>query len=206
MKIFSNFMLLVLCIVLNASAFACKGSVVLFQDDFSKMDPAWGVANDQQSVSNNKFIIQPAPNMTHTSLNQANLFQDVDFCADVKLANGDSSNYGGGIVFWAKDYNDNYYLYVLGDGSYYVSRYVNGRFLNPVPTTKDPVINKGNAVNHLRVVTKGNQATIYINDKQLATFTGQPPDGGSLIGFAGDSPANSKNTWEFSNLKITKPQ
>lgn len=207
MKILSYLALILTLMMINIGAFACKGSVVLFQDNFSKLDPSWGVTNDVYSVSNNVFTIQPNLNMTAFDINQANVFQDMDYCVDIQLLKGDDSKAGGGLAFWAKDTNDYYYLYILGDGTYYVSRYVNGRTLYPVSSQKDSAINTANgAVNHLRVVTKGNQATIYINDKQLATFTGQPPEGGGLIGLQGDSPTNIRNSWGFSNLKITKPE
>jgi len=57
----------------------------------------------------------------------------------------------------------------------------------------------------LRVVTKGRQATAYINDKEVATFSGQPPPGGGCIGLYGQS-GKSQNIWQFSNLKVTSPQ
>lgn len=201
-----SFILLSIMLTISTSALACKGTEVLFQDNFSKLDPAWGTPNDEQTVSNNKLVLVPRLNISHTDLNQSNLLKDIDYCVDIKLAKGDSSLAGGGVTFWAKDYNDYYYFYIYGDGSYNVGRFVNGRILNLVPLQKNLVVNTASgAVNHLRVVTKNNQATIYINDKELATFTGQPPEGGSLIGVAADSPPKIKNTWEFSNLKITKP-
>jgi hypothetical protein len=52
------------------------------------------------------------------------------------------------------------------------------------------------------VVTKGRQATAYINDKQVATFPGQPPVGGGCIGLYGQS-GKSQNIWQFSGLEVT---
>ncbi len=60
-------------------------------------------------------------------------------------------------------------------------------------------------INRLRMVTKGNEATAYINGTEVVTFSGQPPDSGSFIGVFGDSPTNSQNVWEFSDLKVIKP-
>lgn len=179
---------------------------ILFQDNFSKMDPAWGTPNPEKRIEHNAFILEPNLGMTYDVVNQAGLYQDMDYSVDVKLAKGDGKDFGGGSAFWAKDVNDYYFLYILTDGSYYIGRYAGGRYLYPVSTTKDPAIKPGvGAVNNLRVVTKGNQATIYINGKQMITFSGQVPDGGGLIGLAGDSGKTVKNTWEFSNLKVSKP-
>lgn len=190
----------------NLTAFACKGSVVLFQDNFAKLDPSWGSTNDEKWVNNGKLILQPDLRMAYDVTNQANVFQDMDYCLDVRLAKGDGESAGGGLVFWAKDNNDYYFLYTLTDGSYFVGRYTGKRYIYPVSNHKSSAINTAvGAVNHLRVVTKGNQATIYINDTEMTTFTGQPPEGGGLIGVSGDSGSNVKNTWEFSNVKVTKP-
>lgn len=207
MKTICYAILLIILMMTNTSVLACKGTEVLFQDDFTKLDSSWGVSNDVYSVSNNMFILQPNLNSYAFDINQSNVFQDMDYCVDVKLLKGDDSTVGRGIIFWAKNTSDYYYLYIMGDGTYFVNRFLNGRILYPVPAQKDSSINTANgAVNHLRVVTKGTQATIYINDKQLVTFTGQPPEGGGLIGLEADSPASVRNSWGFSNLKITKPQ
>lgn len=213
MKKVSYLILLIMTLLLaNTNAFAAKQ--VLFQDNFKKLDPSWGVTTETQKVENNQFIIIPKVDMTHYDINQSGVYQDVDYSVDMTLLKGDGTKAGAGIIFWAKDSNDYYYLYVLADGTFYVGRYINNRFLYPVSSQKsDAIKTTPGAVNHLRVVTKGNQATIYINDKQLATFTGQPPEGGSLIGLSGDSPTKSQdnkpditNTWGFSNLKVTKPE
>lgn len=206
LKLISCLLFTIFLILASSPGFACKGTDVLFQDNFSKMDPSWGTPNPQKRVENNAFVLEPNLGITYDVVNQTVLLQDMDYCIDVKLAKGDATTYGGGLVFWAKDVDDYYFLYILTDGSYYVGRYAGGRYMHPVGIQKTQAINTSpGAVNHLRVVTKGNQATVYINDAQLATFTGQVPEGGGLIGVAGDSGKSVKNTWMFTNLKITKP-
>ena len=77
------------------------------------------------------------------------------------------------------------------------------RWLQPVGWIESEAIKKGiGQVNKLRVVTKGHQATAYINDKQVTTFNGQPPPGGGCIGVSGGSPENAQNTWQFTNLQV----
>ena len=64
-------------------------------------------------------------------------------------------------------------------------------------------MNKGiGQVNKLRVVTQGHQATAHINEKQVATFYGQPPQGGSCIGLSGGSGNGLQNTWQFANIQV----
>jgi hypothetical protein len=41
------------------------------------------------------------------------------------------------------------------------------------------------------VVTQGHQATAFINDKQVTTFIGQPPQGGGCVGVSGGSAENA---------------
>ncbi len=191
----------------SKSALACKGSQVLFEDNFAILDPSWGDQNANLSVANGKLTIQPEVNQSYTVINQANLFEDMDACVKISLAKSDDPNYGGGFVFWAKGYNDYYYLMITGDGWFTVRRWTNNRSLEPVPWRQNSALKKTlGEVNLVRVMTKGSEAKVYINDTEVITFKGQPPEGGGFIGFTGNSPANvkNKNVWEFSELKVTK--
>jgi len=193
----------------SENALACKGSQVLFEDNFATLDPGWGETNANLSVTNGKLTIQPELNQSYTVINQANLFEDMDACVKISLGKSDNANYGGGLVFWAKGYNDYYYLMITGDGWFTVRRWTNNRSLEPVPWRQNSALKKTlGDVNLVRVITKGSEAKVYINDTEVITFKGQPPEGGGFIGLTGNSPANvqNKNVWEFSELKVTKPE
>ncbi|MBI2485449.1 MAG: hypothetical protein HYW01_00515 [Deltaproteobacteria bacterium] len=193
----------------NRSAFACKGSQVLLEDNFSTLDPAWGEKSANLSVSSGKLIVQPEVNSSYVLLNQGNIFEDIDACVKLTQVKSDDPTYSAGLIFWAKDTSDYYYFLVTSDGWYSVKRWVNQRSLAPVDWRKSPAIKNGlGQTNHLRVVTKGNKATVYVNDTELITFSGQPPQGGSFVGMIAFSPekATNKNVWEFSELKVTKPE
>jgi hypothetical protein len=196
----------IIFLVVTKDALACKGSQVLYEDNFATLDPAWGAQNDKQSVKDGKLVIQPEVNSSWSDINQGNVFEDMDACVKVVIAKADDPTWGGGFIFWAKDYNDYYYLLITGDGQYAVKRWVNGRSLSPVDWRESPAIKKGvGQTNELRVVAKGNQATVYINDTEVITFKGQPPQGGGFVGVRGSSAEKSPIVWEFSDLKITKP-
>jgi hypothetical protein len=185
---------------------ACKGSQILYEDKFATMDPSWGTPSQKQTVSSGKFIIQPEANKSSTALNQGIAFEDMDACVTVTLAKSDDPAYGGGLVFWAKDFDDYYYLQLSGNGYFQIARWANGRFLYPVPWRENASVKQGvGQTNQLEVITKGNQATVYINGTEVVTIKGQPPQGGGLIGLKGDSSEKSQSIWEFSDLKITKP-
>jgi hypothetical protein len=192
---------------LTKTVLACKGSQVLLEDNFATLDPAWGDVNANLSVANGKLVVQPEINSSYVLLNQANIFEDIDACVRLTQVKSDDPTYSAGLIFWAKDSSDYYYFLVTSDGWYAVKRWVNQRSLSPVPWRESPAINKGlGQTNQLRVVTKGTQATLYVNDTELVSFKGQPPQGGGFVGVIAFSSekATNKNVWEFSELKVTK--
>ena len=178
------------------------GGDVLYEDDFTNLDPSWGTPGDILSVKDGKLVLKPALNTTQSVLNQSNVFDDADIEVEVTLFSGDPI-VAGGLVFWAKDYSNFYCLCVDGKGSFKISHFVTDRWLTPVGWTESNAINKGVAqANKLRVVTKGRQATAFINDKQVITINGQPPQGGGCVGVSGGSAQDSQNTWQFANLRV----
>jgi glucose/mannose transport system substrate-binding protein len=190
-------MLLLLHPVLSA-----LGGDVLYEDDFTNLDPSWGTPGDILSVKDGKLILKPALNTTQSVLNQSNVFDDADIQVEVTLSSGDPI-VAGGLIFWAKDYSNFYCLCIDGKGSFKISHFVTDRWLTPVGWTESDAINKGvEQSNKLRVVTKGRQATAFINDKQVITINGQPPQGGGCVGVSGGSAQDSQNTWQFADLRV----
>ena len=59
--------------------------------------------------------------------------------------------------------------------------------------------------NELRVVTKGNEATLYVNETEFAKFTGMAPDNGQQIGVFAESPESGTARYAFDDLKVTRP-
>ena len=177
-------------------------STILFEDDFAKLDPGWDIIGDTHTEKN-KLIVQPPPSKTYITLYKANLFDDMDASVDVHLAKGTSA---AGLTFWGTDTENCYFAEVLPlTGQYCVGRYLKNRLLFPVTWRDSNLVKKTpDALNKLRVVTKGSSATIFINGKEMITFKGQPPDGGGFIGtIAGSN--DDQNSWEFSNLIIKNP-
>ena len=178
------------------------GADVLYEDDFTNLDPSWGTAGDILSVKDGKLILKPVLNTTQSVLNESNVFDDADIQLDVRLSAGDPV-VPGGLIFWAKDYTNFYCFSIAANGSFKISHFVVDRWLTPVAWTESAAINKGiGQDNKLRVVTRGRQATAYINDKQVITINGQPPQGGGCVGISGGSAQNTQNTWEFASLRV----
>ena len=67
-------------------------------------------------------------------------------------------------------------------------------------------IKKGEgAENQIKVATKGTKATIFINGKEVISLTGQPPQGGTLVGFKVASGPEGANSVGFSNFQLVQP-
>jgi hypothetical protein len=188
----------------SSSVWACKGKKVLFEDNFATLDPAWGTPSANLSAKNGKLILQLGGVTMFSVINQAHRFEDMDACVKVRLAKSDNPKTPGGLIFWARDSNNYYHLLVSGAGTFSVDRKVGVRWDTVVWLRDEAAVKKDiGEVNHLRVVTKGNQATLYINDKEVVSFKGEPPQGGSSVGIVGESWEESQSVWEFSDLKIT---
>jgi hypothetical protein len=185
---------------------ACTGNQVLYQDNFQSLASNWGTADNFHSVKNGQLLVTPPLNLVYMYFSSGNIFNDMDACLDVEITTGGPklSHTFGGIAFWSVDVNNTYYLAIGPTGTYSVARYAANRFFSIVGWTANPAIKTGlNQVNHLRVVTKGNQATLYVNDQQVSVITGQPPQGGSEIGVIAESGPGTRDVWALLNLKIT---
>ncbi len=180
---------------------------VLFEDKFATLDPAWGVPSAILSANDGKLIITPAKNYTSTYLYQGNVFpNDMEASYIMTFVEAGEPTYGSGLLFWAKDYTEYYCLLINANGWFAVQQLVDGRYLMPVAWCESDAIWKGEGrENQVKVVTKGNQATVFVNEKEVVHFDGQPPGGGSLIGFKVGSGPYDPNSVAFSNFQVVQP-
>jgi hypothetical protein len=180
---------------------------VLFEDKFTSLDPSWGAPGPIMDVKDGKLIITPTINTSQTILNQANVLpNDAEGSFAMTFVKAPAPTWGSGLVFWAKDYNEYYAILMNAEGWFAVQRYVAGRYLLPVAWRESDAIKKGEgALNQIKVVTKGNKATVVVNGKEVITFSGQPPAGGSLIGFKVASGPEGANSVAFSNFQLVQP-
>jgi hypothetical protein len=180
---------------------------VIFEDKFTTMDPSWGAPSAIMNVKDGKFIITPQKNTTQTILNQAQILpNDMEASFTMTFLKAPAPTWGSGLVFWAKDYDEYYAVLINAQGWFAVQRHVAKRYLLPVAWRESVAIKKGEgAENQVKVVCKANQATVMINGKEVISFHGQPPQGGSLIGLKVASGPEGANSVGFANLVVTQP-
>jgi hypothetical protein len=195
-----------LAVVLLAVTASLAGKV-LFEDKFTSLDPAWGGPGPIMDVKDGQLIITPEMNTTQTVLNQANVFpNDGEGSFTMTFIKAPAPTWGSGLVFWAKDYSEYYAVLVNAEGWFAIQRHIAGRYLLPVAWRESDAIKQGEGVeNRVKVVTKGNKATIYFNGKEVISLSGQPPQGGTLIGFKVASGPEGSNSVAFSNFQLVQP-
>jgi hypothetical protein len=193
----------VLCLAVTAS----PAGKTLFEDKFTSLDPAWGKAGATMKLKDGKIVITPERNTTQTILNQGSVFpNDMEAGYAMTFVRAPAPIWGSGLVFWAKDYDEYYALLINPQGWFAVQRFVADRYLLPVAWRESEAIKKGyGVVNQVKVVTKENKATVMINGKEVISFHGQPPQGGSLIGFKVSSGPEGENAVAFADLQISQP-
>ena len=185
---------------------ACKGSKVLFSDDFRQVDDSWGAQGDAVTIEDGKVKVKAGPSNAFRLKYGGTLFDDADVCATLRMPNdvkSDTEPYAG-IIFWAQDYSNFYVWQISAIGTASLWREVKGKWINVLDWRKVPAIKLGaGAKNVLRVVTRKGSVDVYVNDDKVGTVKAPMPDGGGEIGFLAVSEKSKRDAWKFSDLKVT---
>ena len=196
---------------LPAMAATCPGTVV-FQDAYTTPNPALNVAPAPEStvtVKDGKAeVVFLKQGMARMGEYRGAPYGDVNVCLTFATPSTDKAeDQTAGIVFWATDDNNFYILEITVNGQVAVGQQVNGgAYTHPVPWAVNAAVATGTgASNTLRVQTRGNVATVFVNDQQVGTATGTPPPGGGLVGFYSSSSVTSLSTWDVSGLTVATP-
>ncbi len=196
---------------LPAMAATCPGTVV-FQDAYTTPNPALNVAplsGSTITVKDGKAeVVFSQQGVARMGEYLGTPYGDVNICLTFATPSTDKAeNQTAGLVFWATDYNNFYALEFTVNGQFAVLQQVNGGdYQHPLPWGVSPALAQApGASNTLRVQTRGNVATLFINDQQVGTVTGTPPSGGGLVGFYTASSTTSLSTWDVSALTVAKP-
>lgn len=191
----------------SAALATCEGRVVLFEDRFERLEPTWGVADDSFKVEDGLLVVAPEPAGYFWRTNQASLYDDIDMCVAMTTIEGvEPDDTKAGLVFWYVDENNFYVFEYAPNGKASVWRRQRGLWLEQVDWQDAEGAHDGDdAVNELRVVTKGDRATLYFNGAEFAEFEGVQPNDGQQIGVFAASPESGTARYAFDNFKVTRP-
>jgi hypothetical protein len=186
---------------------ACGGGTILFEDRFETLQPTWGPPSESFKAEDGKLVVAPDAASYFWATNQASLYDDIDMCVSMTTVAGvEPEEVKAGVVFWYSDDNNFYVLEYSSNGQASVWRRQRGEWLEQIAWQEVEGAHDGDgAVNELRVVTKGSQATVYLNETEVGRFNGVAPNNGQRIGVFVASPEAGAARFTFDNLKITRP-
>lgn len=178
---------------------------ILFADNFASLDPSWSQTSAQVSVGGNRLILRPPAHRAVSFAYDGRLFEDADIRLKIaEIAGGTTS--AGGLRFWGADEKNFYAAFLRADGDCWVAQFADGKWQNLLPMKQRKSVLQGlGQTNALRVVTSGDTATIYVNDRQVARLEGQKHPEHSRIGLQVESD-EVVNTWTISDFVVRKPQ
>ena len=130
-----------------AAAFACEGGKVLMEDNFSKLNRAWGVAIDPklERIDGEGLSTDYPAGTVKRAISQWGFFDNAVACATYSVAyrctdadKCETQPYVG-LVVWGVDL-ENYYAFEVAPlvGIYSVQRLQNNKWLTPVNWTALP--------------------------------------------------------------------
>ena len=200
--------LLVACaaLALPALAHACGNGSVQFADDFKTPDAGW-IKTQHGKIGSGVITLTPAVNKNTTAYSATYIFGDADVCAQIKLNDFTKpEGLGGGLMFWITDLNSYFVFKIYPNGVWGVDRLAGSRWITIGAGNSDAIKKGVGDVNEIEVRLSGNTGTGYVNGAKVATFNGQPPDGGGSFGVIAESEIERANIWEFRDFKILKLQ
>jgi len=180
------------------------GAEVLYEDNFERLDPGWGDPSDLVSAKEGKLILRPKAGTSQSVQHQGIIVEDGNISATIKLVKDDGKVQATGVIFWGTDYQSYYVVDITPDGRYAVTRWTKGRWLYPVSYRKCESVKKDyGQENTIRVMTKGNMATVYVNEVEVVSIKGQPPKGGGMVGLYAESGTGEQTIAEFTKFRVT---
>jgi hypothetical protein len=199
-------------VVSSTPVAACPGTV-MFQDPFASPDPLLNVPSSaaaQFATQGGKGELTIQQANSGQMVGYSGLYGDADVCATFTTqATDKAEGQMSGILFWAADYNNLFLLeYNVSTGQVEVAQRTGGNWVLTLVSAPSAAVVKGmGKTNALRVQTKGNLATLYVNGQQVETLTGQPPAGGGFVGFYAESESTytAKETWDIGNFTVAMP-
>lgn len=201
-------------LLLPAAAGACDGGATLMDDGFHTFSPAWGFALDppSETIDGNGLSFAFGANRYRRGISQLSYYDDYVACATFRVTftctdakQCETQPYVGLIVL-GND-NRNFYTFEVSPAtaSFSLSRLQNNKWLYPVGWTPLPAgisVASGDLL-ELQATVKGSTMSFEVNGKDVLTFDGTAPEGGSLVGFEVGTHATDTAVSKISLSKVT---
>jgi len=196
-------------LVVATPAWACGGEAKI-SGDFQTGESGWGDPDTQFEVSGAAATFKPQAGTQAARWNAGTELTNVDACVTIAMPENvaDPARGYAGLLFWVVD-KDNFHQAVIApNGMITVARKAGGRILPAAPITwmqSDAVQLGANAKNTLQVSTEGQNVVVRINDKEVARFRGQPPEGASHVGLVASSSPADVYSWHMTDFSAGEP-
>jgi len=185
-RMFAQGLLIALCLMLwPALASAAPPppiGVLVYQDDFNDSGKKSGLEENKTATDYSRGFHAPGvyhlkdikPGETHWSMFPNQSYGDFTIEIDLFDSSDDfTGDISQGLIVRAKD--DTHFYAVLIDprmGGYSVRKQDGAsKFTDLVAFKASPLVKKEADVNHLRIDSKGDKFTVYLNDEALTSFT-----------------------------------
>jgi hypothetical protein len=144
----------------------------LYEEDFSSPGTEWEISESEEAryrVDGGTYSIEvfKASWIAWNMIGQS--FDDFEIEFEVALVEGDPYN-DAGLLFRFQDADNYYEVDVNGQGSFAIGKEVDDEWAQIVEWTSSPAVKPFGGVNRVRIVAKGNQFALYINDEFLSEF------------------------------------
>lgn len=176
---------------------------LLFVDDFRALPEAWGPPTDILSVQGNKLLVYPASKIARAQVYDTK-YDDADVRVTVAAYNSPLPM--AGLIFWCTSPRDYYAALFKPDGSCQLARKLDGQWQDLAPRRTVKEMKPGlETENQLRVVTRGDTITVYVNGAEVMKLDSKRPEGPTNVGMYAES-VEKRTLWEFSKFEVRKPQ
>lgn len=197
-------------LLLNASAIACKGSKLLYQQDFVDPDVGWIFDTVATLDKKERVVLKPdAGRMYETRYTGPN-FSDADMCVDLTFDKGAAAKGScAGLLFLyeAPEKKSCYAVMISPERTFGILRREERGGFKVVTkfSGSDAIKGSWGDTNKLRVLVKSPKAILYINEQKVLEFDCSVPERGGQVGFIAQSPKDGPTSFAFDNLRITSP-
>jgi hypothetical protein len=136
-------------------------------------------------------------------------FEFTDIEASVTITPQTPTGNGAGLIFWSSGQSDFFLVNVLDpSGAFAIFRHVSangGSWQTLLASTASAAVKSGAGVaNTLRIVTKGNSVSVFINGQSMGTLAVLAPSGGGTVGIYAEGQADKPADYVFSNVTVSQ--